>query len=392
MIPLFFWACAENSSQVEILGNFWPEGASISILKKGQPVFTTNLYGERVTAPLQGTHDYAIRVGSPEYLTAVTEMFQVRPGKTAHLLAAPVSRRKIGRTAFFLGSNALDDKVLSGMVEEIPESFTGLLLSDSSPGKLAPIVRKAHSRAVEVTVYGDAGCQESFVKSIRCGRKLISNAVSAGADGVQFIPDVQMARDTRFVESIRKLASEAHGWGMTFAVGFLPEWFDFRDPAELFTGSASGSPDELVLLCYGTGVNDAKPAVISVEQIETTLQKVRDAGIPLSRVSVELRAGGMAWEMDEQSRRPVRLGNGDLERVIEMSGTESVIRLGDGSGTIATGGTVYLWDDSFSLTSKMTYLWSGEFSRLRGIRILYDGTGVRPDPGCMRQLVSIMER
>ena len=68
-----------------------------------------------------------------------------------------------------------------------------------------------------------------------------------------------------------------------------------------------------------------------------------------------------------------------------------MLRLGDSSLALGYDGITYAWDDLSGVARKMTFFRSGEFVRVKGVCIVYDGLGVKPDAEGINRLAGIFE-
>lgn len=393
-VGLLLGGCGNNQPVLDISGGSWPEGTSVAILRGGTPVTTSSLFGGRLTMTLPGPGSYVVRAAHPEFLTALSPVIHVVPGATGHRLSTPVIRRRIGTTRLGIAFiSADDDSGCAALLDCAAGSFTSVSFTGHSAGALAAMTARAHSRAVEVILRNDPGTAGTVRDLRKTVRRVTRAAVRCGADGVMFSPDTGFRFDRRAVDVVRELSTEIHGLGMTFALGMYPDAPDGFDPVVFFKGiPAPSCPDEIVIVCRDDGAAVAEGCVVSIERIENALVAMRKTTIPLSRVSIELPLGAVAWEQKGRERRPVELERGMLARVCGEAGTGSTIRLGDGTLSLAYRGVAYAWEDLAGIAGKTAFLRTGEFARVRGVRVVYDGTAPAPDEAGLRALAGVFGR
>jgi hypothetical protein len=128
-------------------------------------------------------------------------------------------------------------------------------------------------------------------------------------------------------------------------------------------------------------------------RIENSLIAVMDGQIPLSRITVEIALSAFAYRGNGTSNREgVSLVTGAIERILSEAGSGGAIRLGDGTLILGFRGVNYAWDDLAGITRKIAFLRTGEFARVRGVRIVWDGLGVKPDTEGLKSTAAVFDR
>jgi len=387
-------SCSRPQPVVEIATHHWPEGSAVSLIRNGKVVARSSLFGDhvRMNAPKPGS--YHVRVASPEALASVSPELEVGPGVTAYTLPLPVMRRRIGTTNLGLGFAAPgSDSVCMRVLETSPTALTSISLYLGVSDAAADIIRRAHEKGIEVLLRGEGRGRET--KTVLTSMLALSDSAERyGADGIVIVSDDSGGYDRRVMATVRTLAAAVHERGMTLSLALVPgEEGRFHPRAFFDSIPAPECPDDLVLLCSAAGIEKDEIAPVSLSRIENSLIAVMDGRIPLSRITVEIALSAFAYRGNGTSNREgVSLVTGAIERILSEAGSGGAIRLGDGTLILGFRGVNYAWDDLAGITRKIAFLRTGEFARVRGVRIVWDGLGVKPDTEGLKSTAAVFDR
>lgn len=391
-IIILAFACDRPKPVLEVSNHLWPDGTAVSVLSGGKIVAGSILYGDHVRIPCPRRGVCMVRAAAPAVISAVSPQLTLIGGITSYTLPVPVMRRRIGTVNLGIGCAAPGaDSLCRSLIDRSSASITSLSLEPEAVSDLAAIISHAHARAVEVILRVNCGGR-SGKGALKNALAWVEKAERLGADGILFIPGENMWGDGTFHGAVRALASSLHGKGMSLAVALASEVLDDVHPAAFFDRVPSQEcPDELLLLCCGAGLKEKSPEVVSISQIERALLKIMEEQIPLSRISLEVRLSALAYRGSGTVREPVPLAAGAFETISGEAGRGSAIRMGDGSLLLGYRGVSYLYEDLAGIGEKIRFLRTGEFARVRGLQILYDGLGLRPDEAGLRTLAGVFE-
>lgn len=392
-LMLLAFACSRPQPVVEIATHHWPEGSAVSLMRDGKVVARSSLYGEKIkiTAPRPGT--YVIRVSSREALTAFSPALMLEKGTTAYALPIPVMRRRIGTTNLGYGFTApRGDAVSAHLIESSPSDFTHIAVEPGISRDLEKLVSAAHSKGIEALLRSET-VNSGRRESMKDAASLINTAERCGADGVVWNAGKPDGMTGKPPAGLREIIAMAHERGLTFSIALEAADTGAWNPVAFFDSiPAPECPDDLVIVVRGLGTSGEATGTVSIDEVENAVVWVRDGRIPLSRVTIEIYLSAAAFSRPGPSgRKAVPLSAGTLVQMIAGPAKDGVLRLPDGSLRLSDGSVDYSWDDMKSIAGKLAFLRTGEFARLRGVRVMWDGLGVSPDPDGVRMLCEVFQ-
>jgi len=389
--------CGKAKPVINLSNSNWPEGTCVTVLQKGRIKARTALFGDYVKISVPEEGFCQIRVASPSALTWISEKIPVNVGTNNYSLPSCIPRRRIGSSQIGLTVQTADpDSIYAYMLETTYPSITTISPTipvwkkENSRGLSNPgIIALAHAKAVEVTVQMRLAGREYDEDLKSYCLSLIDSLEVFGVDGIIIVPKVHVLSSEKFIEFIKKIASEVHKRGMTFGISLQPgnKTLNFN-PEALFSGVPTPeTPDELRIMNPQSENSIGGLSVNVVDEIEEVLDHFARSKIPLSKVTVELALTSAAYsDMGNGTYKPVDLEEGTFTKILSEVGMDAAFRLRDESLRLGYRGVIYVFDDVDGISKKIRRLRSGNLSSAGGIHIVYDRCGVEIDSDDLKQI------
>ncbi len=389
-ILLSLLSCGPGQDTITVASDRWPASTRIALFATPSGQTRASLHGSRTTLLIRHGGLHRIRASHPDYLSFLSDTLRFSEKDHRFTLPSPVPRRRIAgwRFGFSVSDPPVPDSLLSRLIDE---SYTAITTISPALARrdLADAAAEAHARGLEFIAAHTltTGNREKIHLAVK-------EAERAGADGIVVNIATEIRGDPAGVDALRRFAFMTKERGMTFAVRAEVDCMAGGDALpDLVKHLMTGTPDierpggiRLAFMCRETAVYPA------IETIEETVEKAVGAGIPLSRISVELHAGAVKYRVDEENeltRVPVEPG--ELDGLIAGMGGDAFIRLRDGTCRLGYRGYLYVFADGETISRTVSLMRRGSLARSAGIHVVFDNTGTSPTPEALVRIASAAE-
>ncbi len=373
------FSCSSDTAHLTVRSDSWPDGTSITIISDGRIIASSKLYGGRLRLELPKDIEFMVRAASPSIITFMGHQRDTYSKPDDYILPRPVKRYRYGSWRFGFSTNEIikPDSSIVSFKNNVVRSLTAPLLDNRA---------FAGNRFLQDEMTGILKLSESSLSNYKA---LCDSAVIYGVDGLLLDPDDTVWNSTQNCAQMQEMIALVHDYGMSCDIRYqldcaaghctIPPLL-----TDMFLADSSEmNPDELRVAF----VCDSIPSIASVEKIEETLLSLNNKRIPLSRLAIEMGIAAGKYRIESDgSMTEIAIKPGEIDRIFRSVDDDKLLRLKDTSLRLGHSGSMYIFEDFFSIDVKITNFRSGKLVDCAGIHVRFDPYCLKPNQEELKRL------